>query len=310
MKSIAFIILLTSTLAAQEFKKTATSGFVFLEIPVSARVAALGETSLALPDQQSSGVFSNPASLGFIEQIHSASFSYSPWIAEMKHYASSYSYKSPFGTLAASIIMFDYGTMERTVRSSGQQVYETLGNFSASGLCVGLTFSQALTDRFAYGITAKYVREGIDIYYASNVIFDGGILYNTGFQSLRIGASIQNFGTDAKYLNDPFRMPSMLKLGFGAEVLGDRSSEYRITGLVEAIHPSDGDERITLGGEAAWRNLIILRGGYKFFYDEETFSVGLGIRTSLSLPVTFDVAYSEYGRLGGILRLTLELGLE
>ena len=37
---------------------------------------------------------------------------------------------------------------------------------------------------------------------ASNILFDGGVIYKTGFSSLRIAATIQNFGTNSKFINE------------------------------------------------------------------------------------------------------------
>jgi hypothetical protein len=308
IKTIITFILLGSIFSfAQDFKKTATSGFVFLQIPVTARSASLGESSVALSDLGSSSVFTNPAGLGFNERDHSFSASYSPWIADIKHYAAAYSIKSDLGVWAISALAVDYGTMKKTKKTAGQKVYEVLGDFSANAIAIGLSYSRALTDKFSFGVSVKYVREGIDEYSASNVLFDGGILYYTGFKSLRIGASIQNFGVETKYINDPFKMPSVLKLGMAAELLGDMKSDYRVTGIVEALHPNDGDERMNAGLEIGWKNMIFLRGGYKFFYDEETYSFGVGVNPSTTIPVSVDFSFADYARLGNILRFTLNL---
>jgi len=304
---ILLLLIMQPLLFAQEFKKTATAGFVFLQIPVSARSAALGESSVALSDMGASSVFSNAAGLGFNQGQHSFSASYSLWIAEIKHYAAAYAYNSDFGVFALSAVAVDYGTMKKTKKTTGQKVYDVLGNFSANAIALGLSYSRALTDKFSFGLTVKYVREGIDDYSASNVLFDGGVLYYTGFKSLRIGASIQNFGVETKYINDPFKMPSVLKLGLAAEILGDMKSEYRVTGIVEALHPNDGDERMNAGLEIGWKNMVMLRGGYKFFYDEETWSVGVGVSPSTQIPVSADFSFADYGRLGNILRFTLNL---
>jgi hypothetical protein len=166
-----------------------------------------------------------------------------------------------------------------------------------------------LTDKFSFGFTLKYVNEKIDIYSADNVVIDGGVLYYTGLGSLRIGATIQNFGTDTKFINDPFKMPSVFKLGAAAEILGDAKSDYSVTTIIEAIHPNDGDEKINTGIELSWKKIFSLRGGYKFFYDEETYSFGLGIRGESLMPVNFDFSISNYGRLGNVLRLTLQVGI-
>ena len=311
MKLKIFITFLVCSILiqAQDFKKTATAGFVFLELPVTARSAALGEASIALSDLNSDAVFSNPAALGFINNSNMLSVSYSPWIADIKHYAASYSYKSSAGVIGIGVNFLDYGTMPRTRKSGSKEVYIIDGTFSANDIAVGLSYSKMLTDRFSFGVTGKYVKESIDSYSAGNVLFDGGILYYTGFASLRIAASLQNFGVKAKFKTDEFKMPTVLKLGVAAEVLGSFETEYRVTALAEALHPNDGNEKLILGLETSWQNMVTFRGGYKFFYDEETYSFGVGVNPQFSYPVSVDFSYSDYGRLGNIVRFSLQLGL-
>ncbi len=306
---IALLIIISGfNLTAQEFKKTATAGFTFLQIPVSARSAALGEASIALADLNSIGIFNNPAIPGFTNQTHSFSASYSNWFADIKNYASSYSYNSDFGVFAVGIILFDYGTMPRTTVSGGQKVYDVIGSFDANSTSASLSYSRMMTDRFSFGISFKYVQEKIDKYSADNILFDGGVLYYTGLGSLRIAASVQNFGTNSKFINDEFKMPTIFRIGAAADVLGDFTSEYRITLVAEAMHPNDGDEKVNLGTELSWNNIITLRAGYKFFYDEESYSFGFGLDPKLSIPMSIDFAFADYGRLGNILRFTLQLG--
>lgn len=303
------ILLIQALVTAQDFKKTATAGFTFLEIPVTARTSALGESSISLSDMNSQGIFTNPASLGFTEITHSFSASYSNWFADIKHYASSYSFNSDLGVFGVGIVVLDYGSMPRTVAGGGQRVYNIIGSFDANAISVGIGYSKMLTDRFSFGIVAKYVEEKIDIYKANNVLLDGGVLYYTGLGSLRIAACLQNFGTNSKFIADEFKMPIMLRLGAAAEVLGDKNSDYRITLIAEALHPTDADERINFGTEISWNEMVTLRAGYKFFYDEESFSIGFGVNPKLSIPFSTDFSFADYGRLGNILRFTLQLGL-
>lgn len=307
--SLLILPLSVNDTLAQNFRKTATAGFVFLELPVSARTTGLGEAGITLSDLNSDGVFVNPAICGFTNRTHNVSFFYSPYFAEIKQYATSYSFNSNLGVFSVGALMFDYGTMLKTQKVAGQRVYEIIGTFSSRSLAFLLSYSRMLTDKFSFGISLKYVNEKIDIYSANNVVLDGGVLYYTGLGSLRIGATIQNFGTDAKFINDPFKMPAVLKLGAATEIFGDFNSDYRVTTLMEAIHPNDGDERLNTGLELSWKNIFSIRGGYKFFYDEETYSFGIGINGEPSIPVSFDISISNYGRLGNILRLTLQAGI-
>lgn len=303
------LVILSLSISAQEFKKTATAGFTFLEVPVTARYAALGEASVALSDLNSDGIFINPAALGFTNQTHAFSSSYASWFADIKHYGMSYSYNSGLGVFAAGIVMMDFGSMPRTVAGGGQKVYNVIGTFNANSIAAAFGYSKMLTDRFSFGVVAKYVQEKIDIYKASNVLLDGGVLYYTGLGSLRIAASLQNFGTNAKFINDEFKMPIVFKLGAAAEVVGNKESDYRVTLITEASHPTDANERLNFGTEISWSEMVTFRAGYKFFYDEETFSVGLGVNPKLTVPFNLDFAFADYGRLGKILRLSLQLGL-
>ncbi len=309
--SLVLIVLVVSVESShsQTFRKTATAGFVFLEVPINARITGLGDAGITLSDLNSDGVFINPAICGFTNRKQNFSVSYSPYFAGINQYSASYSYNSPVGVFSAGAIVFDYGTMQRTQKIAGQRVYEVIGNFQSQSFALVLSYSKMLTDRFSFGISLKYVNEKIYIYSAENVLFDGGVLYYTGLGNLRIGAAIQNFGTDAKFINDPFKMPSILKLGIATELIGDFQSDYRLTTIIEAIHPNDGDEKLNSGLEFSWKNIFTLRGGYKFFYDEETYSFGIGINAEPVFPVSFDFSLSNYGRLGNILRLTFQAGI-
>lgn len=303
-------LLLPQGVAAQTFKKNGTAGFTFLQVPATARTAALGEASLALSEGDASAVFDNPAGLGFSRQQHSLSASYAPWFADIKQYAASYAMTTEFGVVAVGFVLFDYGSMPRTVVASGQKVYEVIGTFQAKSLAAGVSYATLLTDRFSFGATVKYARESIDAYSASNVLLDGGVLYYTGLGSFRIAATIRNFGVNARFINDEFKMPSIFALGAAVEVIGDHGADHRMTLLAEALHPNDAAEKVNVGFEYSWSATLSLRAGYKFFADEETFSVGLGVHPRLPVPFGFDVAVSDYGRLGTITRFTVHLGLE
>jgi hypothetical protein len=290
---------------AQEFRSTATAGFVFLEIPMTARSAALSEATVALTDVGASGLFINPAAIGFMSGTHSYSFSTAQWFADINHYGASYAIATDAGNFGISATVLDYGTMPLTVRIGGERSFAPIGTFSAQATAIGAVYSRALTDRFSFGVGFKYIDEKIYHYGASNIVFDGGIIYYTGFESLRLGASMVNFGTNAQFINDPFKMPTLLRIGFAGEVIGSMESDFRITAVAEALHPSDAPERLNAGVELCWNNMVSARGGYKFFYDEETFNFGIGLNGHQLVPVEVDFALSNYGRLGNILRLTI-----
>jgi hypothetical protein len=63
-------------------------------------------------------------------------------------------------------------------------------------------------------------------------------------------------------------------------------------------HPSDVAERVNLGTEFWFQNMIAIRGGYNFNNDTETFTAGLGFMQDVAgYGIKFDYAYAGLGDL-------------
>ncbi len=310
---ITFLLLSNSIsiALAQDFQKIGTTGFVFLEIPVTARSSALGETGITLVDAGAEGLFMNPASVALSTSRFAVSSSHADWYVETRHQAIGMIYTIPLvGTFGIQSIYFDFGEIERTINPSQDQTgsYVSLGSYSAGAYAVGLTYARSLTDKFSFGASLNYVRETIADYSADNFITDIGFLYLSGFGSLRIGASLKSFGLESKYEDEKFKMPQQLKMGLSGEVLVSMDESYRVTLLAEAIHPNDADERIHIGAESVVVNSIIFRVGYKFGYDDEDLCLGGGLRfMALGTNVRFDFSYMNHDRLDTTTRYTLAM---
>jgi len=298
-------------LPAAEFNRVGTTGFVFLEIPASTRYAGMGETGITLTDVYSDGLFINPALITLGDKKYAVSMNHARWFVETTHQSAGFTVQIPtIGTLGIQIIYFDFGDIEKTRNPNPAEYgsYIDLGSYSADALALGISFARNLTDQFAFGFTTKYVSEAIDIYKTDNLIWDLGFLYQTGFHTLRIGATLQNFGLDAKYITDKFKMPQLLKIGLSAEIWGSREQSSYVTFLLEAAHPNDIDEHIQIGMEGVLSRIIVLRAGYKLGYDEENFTFGLGIRfMNRGFAAKFDLAYIQHQHLEGVIRYGLSM---
>jgi len=315
MKSIRLILLLclTNTLWGTEFQKIGTAGFVFLELPVSARYTALGETGISLPDARTDGIFFNPALIALNTERLGMTLAYANWYVETRHQAFGAAYHHPLlGTIGLSAVLFDFGEIEQTINPTAAQTgsYIRLGTYTAGATAVGLSYARSLTDKFSFGFSLKYARETIDIYSASNMITDFGFLYLTGFHSLRIGAALQNFGLEAKYETEKFKMPQQLRLGVSAEIWGQLAAPNHLTIILEASHPNDAEERVHLGLEGVFARFCVLRGGYKFGHAEENLTLGGGLNFPFKgKRVNFDLAWFEHQRLATTMRYTLAMEL-
>lgn len=109
------ILLISLSAGAQEFRKSGTSGFVFLELPVTARYAALGEAGVTLRDAGSEGLFVNPALIAFSDSRLALNVSYAKWYVETSHQAAGLTYQlAQFGTIGVQAVYFDFGEVPRT----------------------------------------------------------------------------------------------------------------------------------------------------------------------------------------------------
>jgi len=307
---IFLILMMVNQAAHAQFKKAGSTGYVFLEIPVTPRMAALGETAAAFTDAGAEALFTNPSLLGFTKNHHNVYAAYGNYLSEMQHQGAGYALQiSGIGVLGISVNHLDMGEMVRTINADPTNPggrYLVVGNYTAEGLALGLTYARRLTPDFAFGLTARYVQETIAEYRSTNVVMDMGMVYRTGFRSLRLGGYIQNFGVDSKYVGDTFKMPIIFRLGIAMEVLGSPDSPTRLTLALDALHPSDYSERLHAGAEYWFQNFIALRGGYKFNYDDESYTTGIGLRwRQQQTSWGIDISYTDYGRLGSVLRFGL-----
>ncbi len=314
IKRMLMLLLVPVVLISQtEFKKVGSAGYTFLTIPVGARTAALGEASVSLNDMGPEALFSNPSTIGFTSAGQSVSFSYAPWIAETEHQSAAYVYNAgDVGFFGLGVVRLDMGDIPRYIDpqaeggSASGPLYQYGGTYSADAIAIGITYGRQMTEKFSFGVTAKYVQERIDVYKSTNVLFDAGMLYHTGFGSLRVAGAVRNFGLESKYEAALFKMPTDFRFGASAEVLGGFEEDHRLTMMSEFLHPTDNDERINVGLEYCLMRQFTVRGGYKFYSDEETWTAGAGFVWQM---VALDAAYSDMGRLGAITRVTVGINL-
>lgn len=302
-------------------KRVGTAGFTFLEIPATARQAALGEADVAIGEiNTADGLFMNPALLGYITG-KSASISYGTWIADMNHQSAAFAIgMGGAGTIGVSILRLDAGEfLGTTVDVNAIQGWHSTGTFNAGSYAIGPSYGLRMTDRFSFGMSVRYVRESVtgvkevargSEFAASDWLADIGTLYYTGFGSLRFATSIQSLGFDTQFEADPFQTPINYRLGAAYDFFDQPESPAKLTVLFEAIHPSDATEKVQVGGELWLKNIIALRAGYKFSYDEEDFTAGIGLKFDMGggRPVGVDFAYADFGRFSSVTRFSFNIG--
>lgn len=288
--------------------KVGTTGMVLLELPLNPRTSGQADIRASDASYGADALFTNPAGLPRAGARHLATAAHTEWIEATRIQSAGYAYNAGgLGTVGVSVARLDLGTMTGTANAVPGQIggYVVTEDFSAESIALGLTYARQLTDRFSFGATGRYVTERIASYRAEALVVDFGMLYDTGLGSLRIGALLQNFGTDGQYLEDPFKMPISFRLSTAMEVLGTMGDANRLTVSAEALHTNNSAQRLHVGAEYAVLPQLAVRGGYKLGYDEEALSLGLGLALPGSPGLGFDLSYLPVNRLGP----TLGVGL-
>lgn len=299
-------LIIVSTAQAQwdygfEFSKAGSAGLQFLKIGVGARECGMGEAAIGISTGINS-IFWNPAGIAYIID-REVNFSYTNWLLTINHSASALAlHVRKIGVVGLSVIYLGIPAFEETT----VQMQDGTGRMvNASDLAIGLTLARRFTDKLSLGGQIRYVREQLDHDSFSNILFDFGAIYFTGFRSLRLAVCAQHFGPDIKMLRDTFRMPLIFKVGLADDLL--KSNNQRLTLDVDLVHPTDNRERMNFGLEYGFYNWIFFRGGYRLNSDLGNWSFGIGLKQSLArVQGSIDYSYTDFGEImGAVNRFTV-----
>ena len=307
--------------------KVGTTAAPFLEIPVGARAIGMAGAFVGTSDDVTA-LYWNPAGIARLNQSE-ALFTHTEWIADMQFdYAGLALSLESFGWLGLSFTSL--GMSEMPVRTVDQP--EGTGEFfDAGSFAMGLHYARSLSDKFSIGFTAKYISERIWNMQADAFAVDVGTMFVTNFlNGMRIGVTISNFGTDMKLAGrdtrtfhpiDPTntggndRIPQNIELDswhlplnfqFGIAVDAIKSDDHQLTLAIDALHPTDNNESMNVGGEYSFKRIFFVRGGYQslFLTDAEGgLSLGTGILAPLfggTTKARVDYAYTDFGRLQAV----------
>jgi len=327
MKKLNILILCLSTILliptnVHGAKKLGQTGLKFLDIGVGARASGMGE-AFTMMEGDANCIFYNPAGVakvGSEDANMNAVISRTQWGALLRYNAAGLVYNAGlWGNFGISLITTDYPQSEwTTVDESTEQGYEELGYVDAGAYAAGLTYARTLTDKFSVGGNVRYAAQhmGQNLLSDSTTVennvsglsFDFGTIYYTGFESLRLGMSINNFSPEYKYQTYSFQLPLTFKIGTAMDLIDLIKEEHPDKSLlfsIEVIHPRDYSQRIHTGLEFTYMGMLSLRVGYKFNYDEEGLSAGVGFNVK---GIRLDYSYSELETFDAVHRGTLGLG--
>ncbi len=335
IKSIFLIILIPLYLMGQNtnVSKVATTSAAFLELPVGAAAVGMGGSFVSLAND-ASALYWNVGGISTISK-YDLQLANMEWIGDTRfNFAGLVIPLGEFGTLGLSFTSLSMDDMVvRTVEKP-----EGTGEFFGAGdISFGLSYARNITDRFSLGFTFKYIQEKIWHMTAQGIAIDAGTLFRTDILGgMVIGASISNFGPamklegrDTRYFIrvdenkegsndriptnielDSWDLPLIFRLGLSTNAI--QNDIYRFTATLDAIHPNNDYESLNIGGEFAFMEFLMIRGGYNALFladGEGGLSLGVGVNSTLLFSDTifqFDYAFRDFGRLQNVHMFSLE----
>ncbi len=307
------------------------AGFKFMDVEMSARAAGMGE-AFSLIGDDANAIFHNPAGIAQIQdKKFDLTFCTVNWIADISLNAfGAVANLGTWGNLGISFFSADYGYSMGTIPDfdpTSETGYIETGPLDFTAYAAGISFARRLTEKFMIGGNVRYAYEhlgesGFKESYESDsiwneknetntIVYDIGTIFYPGFKSFRVGMSIVNFSTAVRYEYDEgrtnsFELPLTFKMGAAIDVLDFLGEHPNYSLLVdfELIDPRDYSNRYHLGGELSILEILKLRAGYKFGYNEEGLCFGAGINTA---NIKLDYAYSKFGAFDFVNRVSLGL---
>lgn len=324
------LVILVCAAPASAQTKVGTTAGQFLGISVGPRAIAMGGAYVASHDDATS-LYWNP---GAFQQAGKSElvFSNTDWLVGTKFRWFGFMLNlGDENALGISLTQLDYGEDEVTTVAQPNGTGE---RWSAQDLAIGVSYCRRLTDRFSMGGSVKYIEQRIWNESASTFAFDLGLLFVTGFNDMRLGVSMSNFGgeltLDGRDLlqrvdidpqnsgsnkalvgnlkTDPWAIPLLFRVGVAMDAYKD--DMFRLTIAADALRPNDNEESVNVGGEFGWNDMVFLRGGYKSVFGndaEEGLSLGAGLKyTEGGLgSIEVNYAFTKFGLFGNINTIAL-----
>lgn len=319
---LLIIAIVPVMLMSKQFPKVGTAAYQFLKLGVDARAIGMGEAYTAVTDDISS-TYWNPAGLAVNMVNSEIFFSHTMWVADISHEYLAFSKPTGLGVFALSTQALHMPYMDVYTEDGFDQ--PTGETFTCYDFALALSYANAFTDKFNFGFSLRYIREGLDEVTSNDFSFDLGTTYNTGWKNLIIGMSLRNFGPDmgykidddkdGKYDEDPFdlldndgdglidedrkemkyKIPMNFSMGLSMDILQNENSRWLASFQID--NTVDRLETYNLGTEYQI-GVFALRSGYQFNYDAAGASFGFGVKIPMRFgKVSVDYAYTTFGDL-------------
>ena len=192
----------------------------------------------------------------------------------------------------------DYGELQGTMVWDNSQGFIDTKKFKPSAFAMGLGYGRALSENFSVGGQIKkafqYLGENVvpvtdtskvvESNVSNAVAFDFGTIYVTDWNDFTFGMSVRNFSDEAQYAYDGFQLPLTFRIGCSIDIfklIPSSTKSHSLLLAIDALHPRSYTQRMNVGLEYLFMNIISTRIGYLHNYDERDFTFGAGVRLGM-----------------------------
>lgn len=324
MRTVIFSLLLCVVVGSAVGQTGGRGVYQFLEVPVSARVAALGGAGIVTPDFRDVNLtMDNPALLNEQMNNHLA-LNFVDYIADVKYGQLQYVQHTGIGTFSGGLKYLSYGDFVET--DNGGNV---LGDFTLSDYAFVIGYGNNTDSAWYYGGNLKFIYSDFRPYNSFGMAADFSLMRYWWDKDMSLALMISNVGAEILTYNrannvnrEP--LPYDLQLGFSKrfEHVPFRFSLHLhdltkwdltyvdSTEITPSIDPSQQDQKVgagflekaarhcTFGGEFYLTENFHLRMGFNYQRRRELVVVQKNGVVGFSFGVGFRVSrfYISYGR--------------
>lgn len=321
-RSILVAVVATFSLFAVHAQEV--SGYGYLEMPVSARVLALGGTSISIVEPDLSLAEQNPALL--CPQMEGQMvLAYTNYMAGIQMGYAAYADRFlEVGAWSAAMRFVDYGHFD----GYDNQGFAT-GSFSVKDFCLEGAIGYPVNDRLNIGAQAKFLYTSYESYNAFAMGVDLGLNYYNEVTGNSFSMTLTNLGGQFKALYDERKekLPTQLNLGWSRELLHlplcVSVTAYHLFDWHHDYLDANGREHSYSNAEQVLNHLIFglewtasqhfwLGASYNYrhqrrFSGQGGFLRGVALGTGINYnQFSFQVAYASTNRADGT--MTFQLG--
>lgn len=226
-------------------------------------------------------------------------------------------------TVALSIQALNFGAIERT---TVQNPEGGLGTFRPTFINIGVSFARKFSNSISGGVTLRLVNQGLGNVNAFGFAVDAGLQYVTGPKdNIHFGVSLRNVGTPMKFKGDAlansvqvvssttyqlttenrsnkFELPTQLNIGAAYDIWMGKKKEvspkvfkqdFRLTALANFASNAFGYDHYGVGLEFGWKEMLMLRGAYRFENGQFKDATRLNVYTGLAAGFTFEAPLTK-----------------